>query len=158
MSTRSSSPSDNSDGEPTSRLAALEALLSSQLYSSTTSTSIPPPPTEPTPFEPTEPPVDVAFRLFSTQKAPTRVTIREASTPPPVSIDPRIRSTEDEDPQTILLRTQRINETVIEGSQILSQSALLPVRPRSLFKTLASLLPNLASLFTFSPDPSSTFL
>ncbi|GAA5843320.1 hypothetical protein JCM5353_005273 [Sporobolomyces roseus] len=129
MSTRSSSPSNASeqDGESSSRLAALEALLSSQLYSSTTSTSNPPQVTEPTPIEPTEPPLDVAFRLFSTQKAPTRVTIREASTPPPISIDPRIRSTEDEDPQTILLRTQRIKETAIEGSHILSQSTLLPI-------------------------------
>ncbi|GAA5976467.1 hypothetical protein JCM5350_001699 [Sporobolomyces pararoseus] len=132
MPTRSESPGTTSENEDNSdRLAQLEALLSKRLYSSTTSTStsIPQPPSPPLEQQQEEQDVvAVNFRLFSSQKLPTKVTIRESSPIPLKHLkDPRIRSVDDEDPQLVLLREQRIEQVVITGQEIIKQSTQLPI-------------------------------
>ncbi|GAA5961028.1 hypothetical protein JCM3765_006507 [Sporobolomyces pararoseus] len=127
MPTRSESPSTSSENEDNSdRLAQLEALLSQQLYSTTSIDPPPLPPPAPAPQE--TPEVAVNFRLFSSQKVPTKVTIRENS-PPPLkhSKDPRIRSVHDEDPQQVLQRELRIRQVAVSGQDILKQSTQLPI-------------------------------
>ncbi|GAA5938405.1 uncharacterized protein JCM15063_000726 [Sporobolomyces koalae] len=112
------------------RLAQLEALLAGQLYSAPpVSTQLRDAPSPPPPVAPSEPAVDevVSFRLFSTDKEPLRVKIREVS--PPAAQhrqDPRIRSVEDEDPQIVHVRAQRIASVAVTGQQILDESATLP--------------------------------
>ena len=151
MPTRSESPSTTSENEDNSdRLAQLEALLSEQLYSST-STSIPQPPSPPPEQQQEEQDVvAVNFRLFSSQKLPTKVTIRESSPTPLKHLkDPRIRSVDDEDPRQVLLREQRIEQVVITGQEIIKQSTQLPVN-RTLFFSFS-----LFSLFFLMTELSS---
>ncbi|GAA5869626.1 hypothetical protein JCM16303_000528 [Sporobolomyces ruberrimus] len=128
MPTRSRSGSESSTTSvDQDRLAHLERLLASQLYSTAAppATSLDPPPSGPVPEppEPVEEDVSVSFRLFSTSKTPTRVTIREKSTPPPVHLkDPRIRAVEDEDPSIVKQRKREIKSIVVTGESIREQS------------------------------------
>ncbi|GAA6055477.1 hypothetical protein JCM3770_002847 [Rhodotorula araucariae] len=68
----------------------------------------------------------VAFRLFSTHKAPQKVVLREAEAPPPVVLDPRIRDIDDEAPGTVEARRTAIGALALDGETILSQARTLP--------------------------------
>ncbi|GAA5836096.1 hypothetical protein JCM9279_002191 [Rhodotorula babjevae] len=141
-------PVDLDSAEAQQRLAHLEALLAGSLFSApspspaTTSApeqgppkkrkkashASPPPPTAPA--EPAlQPQEAVAFRLFSSQKAPQRVVLREAETPPPFVLDRRIRDVDDELPETVEARRSAIAALAVDGDSIRSQARLPPVVP-----------------------------
>ncbi|GAA5898555.1 uncharacterized protein JCM6883_003350 [Sporobolomyces salmoneus] len=160
MPTRSESPDDSSgDEENQVRLAQLERLLADQLYSTSPSVAPPAPSiiTEDSAKTVEEQDVAVSFRLFSSQKGPTKVTIRE-KTPPPLqhSIDPRIRAVEDEDPVKVIQRLERIQKVAVSGQEILQQSnALPPPHPPSyrLSHRIVPRLPHAPATSTREPLP-----
>ncbi|GAA5976755.1 hypothetical protein JCM10908_005621 [Rhodotorula pacifica] len=69
---------------------------------------------------------EVAFRLFSSQKAPQRVILRAESTPPPIVLDSRIRDVQDEDPTKVEARRRKIESIAVDGQTILKQAKTLP--------------------------------
>ncbi|GAA6019442.1 hypothetical protein JCM11491_004829 [Sporobolomyces phaffii] len=127
MPTPSPSPGPTSDDDDArDRLALLERFLGAQLYSTAPR---PPPPAEPAPAP--APVVEqataaVSFRLFSSHKGPTQVTIREP-TPPPLAHahDPRIRAVEDEPVDAVEERATRIRATAVSGQSILDDAVTL---------------------------------
>lgn len=127
MPTRSSSPLQGSpDQDNDDRLARLEALLSNQLYSTTPL----PPPTTIIHHQEVEQDDDslVSFRLFSSQRVPSKVLIKEQS-PPSLfhRKDPRIRDVQDEHPSIVQQRFENIEKVAITGQEILLQSNKLPI-------------------------------
>ncbi|GAA5899411.1 hypothetical protein JCM8208_001639 [Rhodotorula glutinis] len=178
-------PFDLDSAEAVQRLAHLEALLSGALFDSapspstaTTSADEQPPPTKrtktshsspPPPVAPAaavlQPQEAVAFRLFSSQKAPQRVVLREAETPPPFVVDRRIRDVDDELPETVQARRSAIAALAVDGDTIRSQAQLppaVPPRPHQLtHRALSSSsrfppsipLPRLAYLNARLPSP-----
>ncbi|GAA5925400.1 hypothetical protein JCM3775_001401 [Rhodotorula graminis] len=140
-------PLDLDSQDAQQRLAHLEALLAGSLFDTApspapntasepdqapptkrtkTSHSSPPPPTAPADAA-LQPQEAVAFRLFSSQKAPQRVVLREAETPPPFVVDRRIRDVDDELPETVQARRSAIAALAVDGETIRSQAQLPPV-------------------------------
>ncbi|BGP06594.1 hypothetical protein JCM10049v2_002418 [Rhodotorula toruloides] len=142
---RSSSPEDSPAPPDEDRLAQLEALLADSLFSAPTRNHPAPAPEDagsrPTKRKKTEENGEaaqdaseagaltgegsVAFRLFSTQKTPQKVVIREAASPEPVVRDPRIRDVDDESPEARNRRRKAIASVAVDGESVLSQSRSL---------------------------------
>ncbi|GAA5884606.1 hypothetical protein JCM6882_005319 [Rhodosporidiobolus microsporus] len=70
-----------------------------------------------------------AFRLFSTQKAPQTVVLREAKSPEPFVLDRRIRAVEDEPQETVEARRLAIERLAVDGKALLAASRLPPLDP-----------------------------
>ncbi|GAA5855524.1 hypothetical protein JCM8547_007871 [Rhodosporidiobolus lusitaniae] len=68
----------------------------------------------------------VAFRLFSTQKAPQTVVLREAKSPEPFVADRRIRAVEDEPEDVVAARRAAIGLLTVDGFSLLASSSLPP--------------------------------
>ncbi|GAA6002225.1 hypothetical protein JCM10207_003135 [Rhodosporidiobolus poonsookiae] len=107
----------------------------------------------------------VAFRLFSHQKAPTKVVLREADSPPPFVLDRRIRDVDDEAPAVVWERRQAIEAVCISGKDLLSLSHLpspsaRPSVPRTVRvprpPTTSHPFPFLAFLNAVLPSPLRT--
>ncbi|BGP01311.1 Cross-beta structure silk protein 2 [Rhodotorula toruloides ATCC 204091] len=143
---RSSSPEDSPAPPDEERLAQLEALLADSLFSAPTRNH-PAHASEdagarPAKRKKTEEDGDaaqdaseagasagegaVAFRLFSTQKTPQKVFIREAESPEPVVRDPRIRDVDDESPEVRKRRRKAIVSVAVDGESVLTQARSLP--------------------------------
>ncbi|GAA6038890.1 hypothetical protein JCM8097_000557 [Rhodosporidiobolus ruineniae] len=143
MRTPSPAPSDDDDAQQ--RLAQLEALLGQDLLFDLAPQ--PPAPTaqppkkrkktqhtaeetaseaavKPEAVQP-EPEVEqVAFRLFSTQKAPQTVVLREAKSPEPFVLDRRIRDVDDEPEEVVKARRAAIEQLAVDGQTLLASSRL----------------------------------
>ncbi|ORY79358.1 hypothetical protein BCR35DRAFT_352780 [Leucosporidium creatinivorum] len=76
---------------------------------------------EPAPAE------QVAFRLFSTQKAPQTVVIKEAEDDWPTVPDRRIRDVADEDKAAVKERGSAIASVAIDGASILAEALSQPL-------------------------------
>ncbi|GAA5954210.1 hypothetical protein JCM21900_006962 [Sporobolomyces salmonicolor] len=145
----SPSPPDLATDEAQQRLAHLEALLSGALFDSTPTAEEEPPKkrkktnntkdktiesassqAEPQRVKDVAQPLQqaeqVVFRLFSTQKAPQAIVIREAESPPLFVADPRIRAVEDEPDEVVRARRTAIEALAVDGETIRSQSLELP--------------------------------
>ncbi|GAA5821283.1 hypothetical protein JCM11251_004552 [Rhodosporidiobolus azoricus] len=70
-----------------------------------------------------------AFRLFSTQRAPQTVVLREAKSPEPFVPDRRIRAVEDEPAEVVEARRLAIEQLAVEGKALLADSQLPPQDP-----------------------------
>ncbi|GAA5922442.1 hypothetical protein JCM1841_004912 [Sporobolomyces salmonicolor] len=186
-------PPDLATDEAQQRLAHLEALLSGALFDSTPTVEDEPPKkrkktnhtqdqavesessqAEPQRVKDVAQPLQqaeqVVFRLFSTQKAPQAIVIREAESPPLFVADPRIRAVEDEPDEVVRARRTAIEALAVDGETIRSQSLKLPPTPppssRLLHRRVPSLsrspstratlpLPRLAYLNAILPFPYS---
>ncbi|GJN87420.1 hypothetical protein Rhopal_000369-T1 [Rhodotorula paludigena] len=136
---RSSSPDqpDLASDDALARLAQLEALVAGSLFApepATTATTpaearAEPPKkrkktkhaVEPTPVKPDHEPKSeeaVAFRLFSSQKTPAKVVLREADSPPPVVLDRRIRDVDDESKEAVDARQEAIAAIAVDGETV----------------------------------------
>ncbi|BGP38632.1 hypothetical protein JCM10450v2_002582 [Rhodotorula kratochvilovae] len=141
----SPAPPDLDSADAAARLAQLEALLAGHLFDAGQPITAPAPPAPPEgpptkrkktqhaeppkPVAPEQGPREeevVAFRLFSSQKAPQKVVLREAETPPPFVLDRRIRDVDDEAPGAVEARRRAITALAVEGETILAQSRTLP--------------------------------
>ncbi|KAK4705504.1 hypothetical protein P7C70_g694, partial [Phenoliferia sp. Uapishka_3] len=182
-SSRSASPDPTpfSETEAANRLAQLEKLLQSSLgysnYQPQEDEADQPPPkkrkkgkavvvdeqeTDQAPEMEVEVDQDevVAFRLFSTQKTPQAVVIREKEGWDAVK-DPRIRDATEESKAVLEKRASDIASTTIDGAQLLLNASLEPLSRhanRSTPRTLTSLspLPTLAYLNAFVPPPPTS--
>ncbi|GAA5892862.1 hypothetical protein JCM5296_006026 [Sporobolomyces johnsonii] len=189
---RSSSPPPDLDTDQAQqRLAHLEAILAGALFDSTPTADDQPPKKRKKTHDAKDSAVEspqaeaqrvkdgtqplqqaeqVAFRLFSTQKAPQAVVIREAESPPPFVADRRIRAVEDEPDEVVRARRTAIEALAVDGETIRSQSLtlppphppsyrlthrLVPSLPRSPSTRAALPLPRLAYLNAILPFPYS---
>ncbi|GAA6004746.1 uncharacterized protein JCM10292_002500 [Rhodotorula paludigena] len=169
---RSSSPDqpDLATEDALARLAQLEALVAGSLFahepatSATTAAEAPAEPpkkrkktkhaVEPQPVKPVDEPKSeeaVAFRLFSSQKAPAKVVLREADSPPPVVLDRRIRDVDDESEEAVRARQGAIAAIAVDGETVLSQARTLPVPHLPSFRLSHRILsPSVRSPFSLS--------
>ncbi|KAL8286366.1 hypothetical protein RQP46_004383 [Phenoliferia psychrophenolica] len=99
----------------------------------------------------------VAFRLFSTQKTPQAVVIREKEGWDPVA-DPRIRDATEESKEVLKQRMRDIASIAVDGTSLKANAALEPLSvhagratPRKL--TSRTSLPTLAYLNAVLPPP-----
>ncbi|BGP54305.1 hypothetical protein JCM8202_000737 [Rhodotorula sphaerocarpa] len=110
---------------------------------------------EPGPAE--EAGAEIAFRLFSTQKAPQRVVFRAKSTPPPIVLDTRIRDVDDEDLEQVEARRRAIESIAVDGRSLRLQAKHLPAtRPASWRLQHRTLNP--ASYRALKANPASNLL
>ncbi|BGP14594.1 hypothetical protein JCM10213v2_002543 [Rhodosporidiobolus nylandii] len=152
MRTPSPAPSTASDDGAAARLAQLEALLAGQLFAAEPHSPSVGSPSEGEADRPakrrkeehdatddagasgatageggnSEPVQEeqVAFRLFSTHKAPQKVVIREKEQEHPVVRDRRIRAVEDEPAEAVRDRAEAIERLAVDGSSILAGASL----------------------------------
>ncbi|GAA5937949.1 hypothetical protein JCM10213_001942 [Rhodosporidiobolus nylandii] len=201
MRTPSPAPSTASDDGAAARLAQLEALLAGQLFAAEPHSPSVGSPSEGEADRPakrrkeehdatddagasgatageggnSEPVQEeqVAFRLFSTHKAPQKVVIREKEQEHPVVRDRRIRAVEDEPAEAVRDRAEAIERLAVDGSSILAGASLPPpdasthsrlcttrlarfsAHPPPLAYLNARLPPPLAALSPFSAPSSS---
>ncbi|SCV74157.1 BQ2448_6589 [Microbotryum intermedium] len=77
-----------------------------------------------------QPESSVAFRLFSSQVAPTKIVLQEAEERWPTVADPRIRAVEDEPKAVYKARQKAIKATCIPGSTVLEAKTIWgPLHP-----------------------------